>query len=90
MKTTTFAAALLLASTALACDEHKYDAILAEAPRRPAVPLPAPAPSAAASAAAPTWKKRNAADCKPHTVDFGDDTALEAEVRRKLAETAAR
>lgn len=83
MKTTTFAAALLLASTALACDEHKYDAILADAASS-AVPLPAPAPSAAASAAAPTWKKRNAADCKPHTVDFGDDTALEAEVRRKL------
>ena len=36
--------------------------------------------------AAPTWTKRNAADCKPHpaTVDFGDDAALEAEVRRKL------
>jgi internalin A len=43
-------------------------------------------PSAAPSATAATWKKKDAADCKPHpaTVDFGDNAALEAEVRRKL------
>jgi internalin A len=35
------------------------------------------------------FKLRTAADCKPHpaTVDFGDDAALEAEVRRKLGKT---
>jgi internalin A len=88
MKTTTFAAAWLLASTALGCDEHKYDKYLAEAAASAVAPLPTTtaAPSAAASAsAAATWKKKNAADCKPHpaTVDF-DDPVLEAEVRRKL------
>jgi internalin A len=91
MKTTTLAAALLLASTALACDEGKYDKLLAEAASS-ATPLPvlptatAPAPSSAA----PTWTKKNAADCKPHpaSVDFGDEAALEAEVRRKLGKVA--
>jgi internalin A len=83
--------ALLTAACAVACDEHKYDAILAEAaaPATAAAPLSTTTatPSAAVSASvAPTWKKRNALDCKPHpaTVDFGDDSALEAEVRRKL------
>jgi len=89
MKTTTFAAAWLLASTALACDEGKYDKYLTEAAASAAAPLPtttAPPSAAASTSAATAWKKKNAADCKPHpaSVDFGDDTALEAEVRRKL------
>jgi Leucine-rich repeat (LRR) protein len=84
---------LLLASAAVGCDEHKYDAILAEAAAPAATPasLPTSTASAVASAApAPTWKKKNAADCKPHptAVDFGDDTALENEVRRKLGKDA--
>jgi internalin A len=92
MKTTTLAAACLLATTALACDEHKYDQILAEAASSATAAAPMPlAPSAAPSAApAPTFTKKNAADCKPHpaTIDFGGDAALEAEVRKKLGKDA--
>jgi len=87
VKTTTFAAACLLASTALACDEHKYDQYLTEAASSATAPAATPAlPSAAPSASVPTWTKKNAADCKPHpaSIDFGGDTALEAEVRKKL------
>lgn len=82
---TTLAAVLLLACTTLACDEHKYDAVLAEAAASAptAMPIPTTAPSAAASAA-PAFTKRLASDCKPGKVDFGGDAALEAEVRRKL------
>jgi Leucine-rich repeat (LRR) protein len=87
-----FATGLALATCSAGCDEHKYDAILAEAAAPPvATPLPTTTASATASAApAPTWKKKNAADCKPHpaAVDFGDDTALENEVRRKLGKDA--
>jgi internalin A len=86
--------ALLLVTLApLACDEHKYDAMLAEgaAPAADSAALAKllAAPSATASAA-PTWKKRLATDCKPHpaTVDFGDDAALEAEVRKKVGKDA--
>jgi internalin A len=90
MKTTTFAAALLLATTALACDEGKYDKYLEASASATAPPMPTAAPSAAPSAAAVTWKKKNASDCKPHpaSVDFGDDAALEAEVRRKVGKDA--
>jgi internalin A len=87
MKTTMFAAACLFATTALACDENKYDKLLAEAASSATVAAPMPlAPSAAPSASAPTWTKKNAADCKPHpaSIDFGGDAALEAEVRKKL------
>jgi hypothetical protein len=82
---------LLLASAAVGCDEHKYDAIL-EASAASAAPAPPPATTGstvASAAPAPTWKKKNAADCKPHpaSVDF-DDTALENEVRRKLGKDA--
>jgi Leucine-rich repeat (LRR) protein len=90
MKTTSLAAAFLFASTALACDEGKYDKYLAEASvsasATPTLPAPAAPPSVAPSASAAAWKKRDAADCKPHpaSVDFGEDAALEAEVRRKL------
>jgi internalin A len=51
----------------------------------PAVPSTTPSAAPSASVAA-TWKKKSAADCKPHpaTIDFGDDAALEKEVRRKL------
>src|SRR5580704_11817946 len=86
MKTKILVALAVLAATSAGCDEHKYDAILAEAAAS-AMPLPVATtpPSATASAApAPTFKKRNAADCKPHTVDFAGDAAFEAEVRRKL------
>jgi internalin A len=87
MKTTSFAAACLLASTALACDENKYDKFLTEAASSATAPMPTTAvPSAAPSATAPTWTKKSAADCKPHpaSIDFGGDAALEAEVRKKL------
>jgi internalin A len=86
MKTTTWAAAWMIASTALACDEGKYDKYLAEAAATPPPPVPTATPSAAPSADAAAWTKKDAADCKPHpaTVDFGHDAALEAEVRRKL------
>jgi internalin A len=84
--------ALLLAVVGAACDEHKYDSILAaEAAASASAAIPATTASAVASAApAPTWKKRSAADCKPHptAVDFGDDAALENEVRRKLGKDA--
>jgi internalin A len=91
MKTTTWAAAWMLASTALACDKGKYDTTLAEgaaAASSPAVPTDTPA--AAPSATAASWTRKDAADCKAHpaTVDFGDGAALEAEVRRKLGKAA--
>jgi internalin A len=89
MKTTTIslAVACLFASTAMGCDENKYDKYLAEAASSaaPPAPLPTTLASAAPSAAAPAFVKKNAADCKPHpaTIDFGGDAALEAEVRKK-------
>jgi len=81
---------LLLVSVAgapLACDEHKYDAILDSAPSASAAvaAIPSIMPSAAPSASAPTWKRKSAADCKPHAVDFTDQPGLEKEVRRKLS-----
>jgi internalin A len=87
MKTMMLAAAWLLASTVLACDEGKSGAPAAPASASATPPpMPTVMPSAAPSAAAATWKKKDAADCKPHpsSVDFGDNAALEAEVRRKL------
>ena len=89
MKTTTFAAAWLLASTAFACDEGKYDKYLTEAAAPATAPLPtttAPPSASPNASSAAGWKKKNAADCKPHppSVDFGDDATLEAEARRKL------
>ena len=84
--------ALLAAAALAACDEHKYDAILAESGASAtavALPTTTATPSATASAAA-TWKKRSASDCKPNpaTIDFGGDAALEAEVRKKLGKDA--
>jgi internalin A len=88
MKTTMAIGALLFCI--LACDEPKSDqpkpAAEAAAPsvRDNAMPsasaVAAPAPSATA-----VFKKKSLADCKPHpaAVDFGDDKALENEVRRK-------
>jgi internalin A len=72
------------------CDEHKYDAMLAEggAAASASAARPLPIPSAVASAPpAPTFAKKSAADCKPHpsTVDFTDQADLEKEVRRKLS-----
>jgi internalin A len=85
-------AASLLFPLALACDEPKSDAPApSAAPPATATPSQAPAPVASAPAA-PTWTKKLASDCKPHpaVADFGDDAALEHEVRRKLGkETGA-
>jgi internalin A len=80
-------AACVLASTALACDEHKYDGILEAAASATApVATPAVVPSAAPSATTPAFVKKNAADCKPHpaAIDFGGDAALEADIRKKV------
>lgn len=88
MKTTTIlvaALALPLLAASTACEEQKYDKILAEKEAAPALPLPSVTASPVASAApAPAFKKRNAADCKKGVVDFAGDAAFEAEVRRKL------
>jgi internalin A len=90
MKTTTFAGALMLASTAFACDEGKYDKYLTEAAASAIAPVAAPTAAPSASASTATWKKKSAEDCKPHpaSVDFGDDSVLEAEVRRKVGKDA--
>jgi internalin A len=97
MKTTpSLAASLVAVVLALSCDEHKYDAEIAEAAAAASAQASASAAASAAAAALASamaaeasttvWTKKNAADCKPHlaTVDFGGDTVLEAEVRRKL------
>jgi len=90
MKKTTTAIGTLL-FCALACDEPKNDVpkpvAEAAAPIAPATTAPSASAAPAASAA---WKKKSLADCKPHpaTVDFGDDRALESEVRRKLGKDA--
>jgi internalin A len=93
MKRTMLAVACLLASTAFACDEGKSDGSATQAPASatpPPPPLPTVMPSAAPTATAASWTKKDAADCKPHpaTVDFGDNAALEAEVRRKLGKSS--
>jgi internalin A len=96
MKTTSAIGALLLSLLALlACDAPKNEPAnaVAEAapPSVPATVLPsASATAPPAPAASATWKKRTLADCKPHptAVDFGDDKALENEVRRKTAKAA--
>ncbi|MDP9036513.1 MAG: leucine-rich repeat domain-containing protein [Myxococcota bacterium] len=86
--------AILLIPLSLSCDESKTDgsrAPGASASSAPVlVPSASPAPAAQPAPAAPTWNKRSAGDCKPHSVDFGGDAALEREVRRKLGkETGA-
>ncbi|HLK36508.1 MAG TPA: hypothetical protein VKU41_07115, partial [Polyangiaceae bacterium] len=90
MKTTwTFATPLLASfvTLALACDENKYDKYLtpdtgSAAPETHVLPPPPPTASAPP---APTWTKKNAADCKAHpaSVDFTDQPGLEADVRKK-------
>ena len=82
---TSYAFALVLPLLS-GCDEPK-PGTSAEAPNQTSVasavssapPAPAPPPT-------PAWEKRKASECKPHpsTVDFGNDAALEHEVRRKL------
>jgi internalin A len=91
MKTVTLAAVLafpfasaLLCPALTACDDPKSDS-----PAAPEAEAPRPAPTAApveAAAPAPAFVKKSAADCKAHpaSVDFGEDAALEKEVRRKL------
>jgi internalin A len=48
---------------------------------------PSPEPTASAT---PTWKKKLASECPAHpsTIDFGDQVALEHEVRRKVGKDA--
>src|SRR5450432_3877091 len=70
-----------------ACDDPKSDspaAPEAAAPAPATTPVPTPSETAAP---APTFVKKLAADCKAHptAVDFGEDAALEKEVRRKLS-----
>jgi internalin A len=72
----------------LACDEPKTDTPTAPEAAAAEVPVPPPLPAPVeASAPIPTFTKKSAADCKPHpaTIDFGEDAALEKEVRRKLS-----
>jgi Leucine-rich repeat (LRR) protein len=90
---TTGTIALLLPIVALACDESKYDKYLtpdtaASAP--PTTVLPPP-PTTASAPPAPTWTKKLASDCKPHptSIDFTDQPALEADVRKKLGKDTA-
>jgi internalin A len=87
MKTAHLAAILLFPSV-MACDETKTESPAAPeaAPHVAEAPAPAPTPTQAAPAPTPTFTKKSAADCKAHpaAVDFGDDSALEKEVRRKL------
>src|SRR5271165_3610175 len=83
----------LVSLVGLGCDEHKYDAILAEggaASASAAAAKPPPSASAVASTppAAPAPPKKSVADCKPHTVDFTGQPDLEAEVRRKVGKDA--
>ena len=78
----------LCALVATACDDDKKTATAqpeaapppaaTSAPALAPTPTPAPAPTVA-------FKKRTVADCKPKTVDFNDDAALEAQVRLKLS-----
>jgi hypothetical protein len=85
-------ATLALLVCAFGCDEPKNEtakAVAEAAPESPPPPPPPPAPATPSASAAVQWKKKSAADCKPHpaSIDFGDDQALEAEVRRKLGKT---
>jgi internalin A len=80
---------LLPAASLLGCDqksENPSTTATASAPAMSSAP-PAPTPPPPATSAAATWTKKLASDCPAHpaTVDFGDQTALEREVRRKLA-----
>jgi internalin A len=82
---------VLLCALGAACDEPKTDASKVDAEPAAAASSAPPAASVAPTPSPPpaptvAFKKRLASDCKPHpaTVDFGDDAALEAEVRRKL------
>jgi internalin A len=77
----------------LACDKPQSDAAQAvttasvssqpPVPSAPPVPVPPPA-------AVKTLKKKNASECKAHpaAIDFGDDAALEREVRKKVGKDA--
>jgi internalin A len=92
----TIALALLASAILLGCDDPNDKAKApGAAPSASAAAIASSAsvgigaPPSAAPSAPPTatWTKKSAADCKPHptTIDFGDGTALEAEVRRKLS-----
>lgn len=85
------APALLMPLVALAvgCDEPKTD--VPAAPSAAAAPLAAPPPPPAPSTPpAPAWKKKLATECPHHpaAIEFGDEVALEHEVRRKLGKDA--
>jgi internalin A len=84
---TAILAALFLSPAMIACDEPKVDSSTAPEAAASVAPAPTPTPTqTAAPAPAPTFVKKTAADCKPHpaAIDFGEDAALEKEVRRKL------
>jgi internalin A len=94
MKTVTLAALLafpllpLALSGVAGCDEPSAAPTAPEAAAPAPTPTPAPAPAPVEAAApAPAFVKKLASDCKPHpaTIDFGDDAAMEKEVRRKLS-----
>jgi internalin A len=76
----------LCALVAAACDDKKTETAsqpeAAPPPAATSAPAPAPTPPPAPTVA---FKKRTLADCKPHTVDFNDDAALEAQVRLKTS-----
>jgi internalin A len=93
MKTVTFAALLAFPLLPLAlygltgCDDPSAAPAAPEAAAPAPTPTPTPAPSPIEAAApAPAFVKKLASDCKhTATVDFGDDAAMEKEVRRKLS-----
>jgi internalin A len=84
---TTLAALLLLAGASVgACDDHKFESILEASTSASASALAAPVASTPPPPPAPTFTRKNAADCKPHptAMDFTDQPDLEKEVRRKV------
>ncbi len=78
-----FGAAIALS----ACDENKYAAMLDAAPSASATVAAVPTTSASATPPPPTKKKewKCTANANAPAVDFGGDSALEKEVRIKLA-----
>jgi internalin A len=85
-----FVLCMLLPLTA--CDEPKTSAPVSETATAPTASSPPVASSPPPPPPDPikTVNKKLASDCKPHpsTVDFGDDAALEHEVRWKLSKDA--
>jgi internalin A len=85
MKTAIFGA-ILLVPALMACDEPSSSAPAAPEAAAAVAPAPTPVPTPTQSAPpAPKFVKKSVADCKSHPteIDFGEDAALEKEVRRK-------